>query len=107
MKRMRMETLYRKPNTSKPEPDHKVYPYLLRNVPVTGPNQVWAMDVTYIPMARGFVYLTSGVGPFSPPRLARRRSTTIVAGVCLQAPEEAPARYGQPGRVYTGSGSQL
>ncbi|MFT6887148.1 MAG: putative transposase, partial [Paracoccaceae bacterium] len=57
MKRMGVEALYRKPNTSKPAPGHKVYPYLLRKLAVTRPNQVWAMDITYIPMARGFIYL--------------------------------------------------
>src|ERR1022692_4183280 len=56
MKRMGIEAIYRKPSTSKPAPGHKIYPYLLRNVPVIRPNQVWAMDLTYIPMARGFVY---------------------------------------------------
>ena len=59
MKRMGIEALYRKPNTSKPAPGHQVYPYLLRKLPITRPNQVWAMDITYIPMARGFVYLLS------------------------------------------------
>jgi len=57
MKRMGITALYRKPNTSKPAPGHKTYPYLLRNLPVVRPNQVWAMDITYIPMARGFIYL--------------------------------------------------
>ena len=59
MKRMRIQAVYRKPNTSKPAPGHKIYPYLLRNLPVTRPNQVWAMDLTYVPMARGFVYLAA------------------------------------------------
>ncbi len=59
MKQMGIEALYRKPNTSKPAPGHKIYPYLLRKFAVTRPNQVWAMDITYIPMARGFVYLTA------------------------------------------------
>ncbi|HIJ28715.1 MAG TPA: IS3 family transposase, partial [Gammaproteobacteria bacterium] len=58
MKKMGVEALYRKPNTSKRHPDHKIYPYLLRNLTVDRPNQVWAMDITYIPMARGFVCLT-------------------------------------------------
>src|SRR5450432_1342063 len=57
MKRMGIEALYRRPRTTKPEPGHKIYPYLLRGLAVTRPNQVWAMDITYIPMARGFVYL--------------------------------------------------
>ena len=78
MKRMRMETLYRKPNTSKPAPGQKIYPYLLRNLAVTGPNHVWAMDITYIPMARGFVYLTAVVDWFSRRVLAWRLSITIV-----------------------------
>jgi putative transposase len=59
MKRMRIEAIYRRPNTSKPRPGHKVYPYLLRKLAVTRPNQVWATDITYIPMARGFVYLVA------------------------------------------------
>ena len=58
MKTMGIEALYRRPNTSKPAPGHKIYPYLLRKLAVTRPNQVWAMDITYVPMARGFVYLT-------------------------------------------------
>ena len=61
MKRMGLEALYRKPNASKPAPGHQVYPYLLRKLPVTRPNQVWAMDITYIPMTRGFVYLAVSV----------------------------------------------
>ena len=60
MRRMGIEALYRRPRTSKPEPGHKIYPYLLRGMAVTRPNQVWAMDITYIPMARGFVYLAVG-----------------------------------------------
>src|SRR5471030_2537817 len=58
MRRMGIEAIYRKPNTSRPQPGHKIYPYLLRKLKVEKPNQVWAMDITYIPMARGFVYLT-------------------------------------------------
>ena len=59
MKRMGIEALYRRPRTTKPEPGHKIYPYLLRDMTITQPNQVWAMDITYIPMARGFVYLAA------------------------------------------------
>jgi putative transposase len=59
MKRMGIEALYRKPNTSRPAPGHKIYPYLLRGLPITRPNQVWTMDITYIPMSRGFVYLAA------------------------------------------------
>ena len=65
MKRMGIEAIYRRPNTSKREPGHKIFPYLLRKLPVTRPNQVWAMDLTYIPMARGFVYLAAVIDWFS------------------------------------------
>jgi putative transposase len=65
MRRMAIETLYRKPNTSKPAPRHKIYPYLLRGLSITRPNQAWAMDITYIPMARGFVYLAAVIDWFS------------------------------------------
>jgi putative transposase len=107
MKRMRMETLYRKPNTSKPAPGHKIYPYLLRNLAVTGPNHVWAMDITYIPMARGFVYLTAVVDWFSRRVLAWRLSITMEVGFCIEALEEALARYGRPDIVNTDQGSQF
>ena len=65
MKRMGIAAIHRRPNTSKPAPGHKIYPYLLRNVPITRPDQVWAMDITYIPMARGFVYLAAVIDWFS------------------------------------------
>src|SRR5665213_4245884 len=65
MKRMGIEAICRRPNTSKPAPGHRIYPYLLRNIAVTRPNQVWAMDISYIPMARGFVYLAAVVDWFS------------------------------------------
>ena len=103
MKRMRMETLYRKPNTSKPATGQKIYPYLLRNLAVTGPNHVWAMDITYIPMARGFVYLTAVVDWFSRRVLAWRLSITMEAGFCI----EALARHGRPDIFNTDQGSQF
>jgi putative transposase len=96
MKRMGIEALYRKPNTSKPAPGHKIYPYLLRNMPVIRPNQVWAMDITYIPMARGFVYLAAVVDWFSRRVLAWRLSITMEAGFCIEALDEALARHGSP-----------
>ena len=74
MRRMGIETLYRKPNTSKPAPGHRIYPYLLRGLAITRPNQVWSMDITYIPMARGFVYLAAVVDWFSRRVLAWRLS---------------------------------
>ena len=96
MKRMGIEALYRRPNTSKPAPGHKIYPYLLRNLAVTRPNQVWAMDITYIPMARGFVYLAAVVDWFSRKVLAWRLSITLSADFCIEALEEALARHGRP-----------
>ena len=96
MKRMGIEALYRKPNTSKPAPGHKIYPYLLRRLPITRANQVWAMDITYVPMARGFVYLTAVVDWFSRRVLAWRLSITMHADFCIEALEEALARFGKP-----------
>jgi putative transposase len=107
MKRMGLEALYRKPNTSKPAPGHQVYPYLLRKLPITRPNQVWAMDITYIPMARGFVYLAAVVDWFSRRVLAWRLSITLEAAFCIEALEEALARYGRPEIVNTDQGSQF
>ncbi len=107
MKRMGIEALYRKPNTSKPAPGHPVYPYLLRKLPITWPNQVWAMDITYIPMARGFVYLAAVVDWFSRRVLAWRVSITLEAAFCIEALEEALAHYGRPEIVNTDQGSQF
>jgi putative transposase len=107
MKRMGIEALYRKPNTSKPAPGHQVYPYLLRKLPVTRPNQVWAMDITYIPMPRGFVYLAAVVDWFSRKVLAWRLSITLEAAFCIEAVEEALARYGRPEIFNTDQGSQF
>jgi putative transposase len=107
MKRMRIEALYRRPNTSKPAPGHKVYPYLLRNLAVTRSNQVWAMDITYIPMSRGFVYLAAVVDWFSRKVLAWRLSITLSADFCIEALEEALARYGRPEIFNTDQGSQF
>lgn len=107
MKRMGIEALYRKPNTSKPEPGHKVYPYLLRKLAVTRPNQVWAIDITYVPMARGFVYLVAVVDWFSRRVLAWRLSITMDVGFCIEAVEEALARYGCPEIFNSDQGSQF
>jgi putative transposase len=107
MKRMGIEALYRRPNTSKPNPGHKIYPYLLRSVAVERPNQVWAMDITYIPMARGFVYLAAVVDWFSRRVLAWRVSITMEVGFCLEAVEEALARHGRPEIFNTDQGSQF
>src|SRR5882757_8882976 len=96
MRRMCIEALYRRPNTSKPADGHKIYPYLLRGLPVERPNHVWAMDITYIPMARGFVYLAAVVDWFSRRVLAWRLSITMEAAFCVEALEEALANYGKP-----------
>ena len=85
MRQMGIEALYRRPNTSKPAPGHKVYPYLLRDLVIDRPNQVWAMDITYIPMARGFVYLAVVLDWFSRRVLAWRLSITLEAEFCLDA----------------------
>jgi putative transposase len=107
MKRMGIEAIYRRPNTSKPAPGHKIYPYLLRGLTVDHPNQVWAMDITYIPMARGFVYLAAVVDWFSRRVLAWRLSITMEAAFCIEAVEEALARYGRPEIFNTDQGSQF
>lgn len=107
MKRMGIEAIYRKPNTSKPAPGHKVYPYLLRRLAVTRPNQVWAMDITYIPMARGFVYLAAVVDWFSRRVLSWRLSISMDVGFCIEAVEEALGRYGSPEIFNTDQGSQF
>jgi len=107
MRRMGITALYRRPNTSKPAPGHRVYPYLLRGVTVERPNQVWAMDITYIPMARGFVYLAAVIDWFSRRVLSWRLSITQDTGFCLEAVEEALARHGRPAIFNTDQGSQF
>ena len=107
MRRMGLEALYRRPNTSKPADGHKIYPYLLRGLAVERPNQVWAMDITYIPMARGFVYLAAVVDWFSRRVLAWRLSITMEVEFCLDAVEDALARYGRPEIFNTDQGSQF
>jgi putative transposase len=107
MKRMGVEALYRKPNTSKPAPGHRIYPYLLRGMTIDRPNQVWAMDITYIPMARGFVYLAAVVDWFSRRVLAWRLSITMEAAFCVEALEEALAGYGRPEIFNTDQGAQF
>ena len=107
MKRMGIEALYRRPNTSKPAPGHKIYPYLLRGLKIERPNQVWAMDITYIAMARGFVYLTAVVDWFSRRVLSHRVSITMETGFCLEALAEAVAKHGRPEMFNTDQGSQF
>jgi len=107
MRRMGIEALYRRPRTTKPELSHKIFPYLLRGLEITRPNQVWAMDITYIPMAKGFVYLTVVLDWFSRRVLAWRMSITMEAAFCVDALEEALARYGKPEIFNTDQGSQF
>ena len=107
MRRMGIEPLYRKPNTSKRHPGHAVHPYLLRGVAIERANQVWAMDITYIPMARGFVYLCAVVDWASRKVLAHRVSITMDTDFCIQAVEEALAKHGTPEIFNTDQGSQF
>ena len=97
----------RKPTTSKPALGHKIYPYLLRGMTIARPNQVWCMDITYIPMARGFVYLAAVVDWFSRRVLSWRVSITLEAAFCVEALEEALARHGKPDIFNTDQGSQF
>jgi putative transposase len=107
MRRMGIEALYRRPRTTTPEPGHKIYPYLLRGMEITRPNQVWAMDITYIPMARGFVYLAVVLDWFSRRVLSWRLSITMEASFCVETLEEALARHGAPDIFNTDQGSQF
>jgi putative transposase len=107
MKRMGIEALYRHPRTTKPKPGHKIYPYLLRGIEVVRPNQVWAMDITYIPMARGFVYLAVVLDWFSRRVLSWRLSITMEAAFCVETLEDALARHGKPDIFNTDQGSQF
>jgi putative transposase len=107
MKRMGIEALYRRPRTTKPAPGHKIYPYLLRGMEIVRPNQVWAMDITYIPMARGFVYLAVVLDWFSRRVLSWRVSITMEAAFCVETLEDALARHGKPDIFNTDQGSQF
>jgi putative transposase len=107
MKRMGIEALYRRPRTTKPEPRHKIYPYLLRGMEIVRPNQVWAMDITYIPMARGFVYLAVVLDWFSRRVLSWRVSITMEAAFCVETLEDALALHGKPDIFNTDQGSQF
>jgi putative transposase len=107
MKKMDISALYRRPNTSKPEPGHKIYPYLLRQVKVDKPNQAWAMDITYIPMARGFVYLACGLDWHTRRVLSWRLSITMETLFCIEAVNEALEKHGNPDIFNTDQGSQF
>jgi putative transposase len=107
MRIMGIEAIYPKPKTSWPHPDHKVYPYLLRNLNIDRPNQVWAADITYIPMARGSMYLTVVMDWYSRKVLSWRLSNTLEADFCVAALEEALLRYGRPEIFNTDQGAQF
>ena len=106
MRLMCLKTIYRRPRTSKPATGHKVYPYLLSNVTITRPNQVWAADITYIPMARGFLYLVAIIDWYSRYVLSWRLSNTLSVDFCVDALKEA-LRKGQPDIFNTDQGAQF
>jgi len=107
MRLMGLEAIYQKPNTSWAHPGHKIYPYLLRGLLIDRPNQVWCADITYIPMARGFVYLVVVMDWFSRRVLAWRLSITMETDFCVEALQEAMARHGQPEIFNTDQGVQF
>jgi putative transposase len=107
MRVMGLEAIYQKPNTSRPHPDHQVYPYLLRDLIIDRPNQVWCADITYIPMAKGFVYLVAVMDWFSRRVLAWRLSITMETDFCVDALREAMDRHGRPEIFNTDQGVQF
>jgi putative transposase len=107
MRNMGLSAIYQKPNTSKPHPEHKIYPYLLRGMTINKPNQVWCADITYIPMRRGFLYLVAIMDWASRKVLSWRLSNTLDADFCVAALEEAIEHYGTPDIFNTDQGSQF
>jgi putative transposase len=107
MRRMGIEAIYRKKRTTIPEKGHKIYPYLLRDVTIDRPNQVWASDLTYIPLAQGFAYLVAILDLYSRKVLAWRVSNAMTTDFCVEALEEALARFGTPEIFNTDQGSQF
>lgn len=107
MRKMGIDALYRKPNTSRRREGNQVYPYLLRDLPVVRPNQVWACDITYIPMRRGFAFLIAVLDWYSRRVLSWRLSNTLTTDFCIEAVEEAMRLYGRPDILNTDQGSQF
>jgi len=107
MRIMGLEPIYPKPRTSRPHPDHKVYPYLLRDLTINRPNQVWTSDITYIPMRRGFMYLVAVMDWCSRKILSFRLSNTLDSEFCIEALEQALLRYGKPEIFNTDQGAQF
>jgi len=106
MRTMGLKAIYRRPMTSKPAPGHQIYPYLLSGMKITRPNQVWAADITYIPMARGFLYLVAIIDWYSRYVLSWRLSNTLDAGFCVEALKEA-LKKGRPDIFNTDQGAQF
>jgi len=107
IEKMGIEAIYRKRNTSKPHPQHRIYPYLLRDIVIDRPNQVWATDLTYIPMRRGFVYLVAIIDWATRKVLAHRVSISMTSDFCIDALNEAIAKYGTPEIFNSDQGSQF
>jgi putative transposase len=107
MRLMGLEAIYPKPKTSRPHPDHRIYPYLLKGLTIDRTNQVWAADITYIPMARGFMYLVAVMDWHSRKVLSWRISNTLDADFCVEALHEALNRYGTPEIFNTDQGAQF
>ena len=107
MRLMGLEAIYQAPRTSDPHPEHRIYPYLLRNLPINRPNQVWCADITYIPVQRGFLYLVAIMDWATRHVLAWRLSNTIDASFCVEALNEALSKYGKPEIFNTDQGSQF
>lgn len=107
MAKMGLTAIYQRPRTSDPHPEHRIYPYLLRDLAITQPNQVWCADMTYLPMRRGFLYLVAIMDWAARKVLAWRISNTMDAGFCVEALQDAMARYGKPEIFNTDQGSQF
>ena len=107
MRLMGIEAIYPKPHTSRPHPEHRIYPYLLRNLTIDHPNQAWAADITYVPMSHGYMYLVAIMDWYSRKVLAWRLSNTLESDFCVQALQEALTHYGKPEIFNTDQGSQF
>jgi len=107
MRRMGLEAIYRKPRTSVANQAHRVYPYLLKDVPIERPNQAWSADITYVPMARGFGYLVAIIDLYSRKVMAHRLSNTMTTDFCVEALDEALTRFGAPEIFNTDQGAQF
>jgi len=107
MRLMGIEAIYPKPHTSRPHPQHRIYPYLLRDLTIDRPNQVWAADITYVPMARGFMYLVAIMDWHTRKILAWRISNTLEPSFCVEALQEALDRYAAPEIFNTDQGARF